>query len=404
MFAPCARTPAAAPVPPGIAMQTPDYQGGSIVNLMASIMAARGGSSAYPSLRLLPPEEIGGVTNLILLVIDGLGADYLARHSPMGPLTRHLCGTITSVFPSTTAAAIPCFLTGDAPQQHGLTGWFTWLRELGCVLTVLPGRPRYGGASYRQAGVDPAKLYGLVPVFQRIQTPSLIVAPSYIAGSDFNLALSGGARILPFETLSSMFRTTATALRQDTKPKYLYLYWPGLDTLGHRHGIEGPATVRHLQEIEQALTDFLVQAAGTDTLILITADHGQVDTTLTDRIDLADHPTLTRAMTLPPCGEPRAAFCYLRPGHSDTFTDYCRTHLADHLDVVRSEELLARGLFGVGEPNPRLAERIGDLTLLMRGNSVIHERLPSETPHVQIGAHGGLSRAEMLVPLCLLHA
>jgi hypothetical protein len=385
-------------------MQTPDYQGGSIVNLMASILAARGGRSAYPALHLLPPEEIRGITNLILLVIDGLGADYLARHSPEGPLTRYLRGVITSVFPSTTAAAIPCFLTGDAPQQHGLTGWFTWLRELGCIMTVLPGHPRYGGAGYRQAGIDPAKLYGLVPIFQRIQTPSLVVAPSYIAGSDFNLALSGGARILPFETLSDMFRTTATALRQGAGRKYLYLYWPLLDTLGHRHGIEAPATVRHLQEIERAVIDFLVQAAGTDTLLLITADHGQVDTTPADRIDLADHPTLTRAMALPPCGEPRAAFCYLRPGHSDIFTAYCRAHLAEHLDVVRSEDLIAQGLFGLGEPNPRLAERIGDLTLLMRGNSVIHERLPSETPHLQIGAHGGLTRAEMLVPLCLMRA
>ena len=80
MFAPCAKTSAWAPAPPEIAMQTPDYRGGSIVNLMASIMAARGGSSAYPALRLLPPDEIAGVTNLILLVIDGLGSDYLARH------------------------------------------------------------------------------------------------------------------------------------------------------------------------------------------------------------------------------------------------------------------------------------------------------------------------------------
>jgi hypothetical protein len=385
-------------------MQTPDYQGGSIVNLVASIMAACGGHSAYPALRLLPPDEIRGFTNLVLLVIDGLGADYLARQSPEGPLSRHLRGTITSVFPSTTAAAIPCFLTGDAPQQHGITGWFTWLRELGCVITVLPGHPRYGGTGYRQSGIDPAKLYGLVPVFQRIQTPSLVVAPSYIARSDFNLALSSGARILPFDTLSGMFRTTATVLRRETGRKYLYLYWPGLDTLGHRQGIEAQATVRHLQEIEQALTDFLVQAAGTDTLLLITADHGQVDTTPADRIDLADHPTLTSAMAIPPCGEPRAAFCYLRPGHIDTFTDYCRSHFAERLDVVRSEDLLTQGLFGLGEPNPRLAERIGDVTLLMRGNSVIQERLPNEAPHVQIGAHGGLSRAEMLVPLCLMQA
>jgi hypothetical protein len=385
-------------------MQTPDYQGGSIVNLMASILSARGGHSRYPPLTLLPPEKIAGVTNLILLVVDGLGADYLARHSPQGPLMRHLLGPITSVFPSTTAAAIPCFLTGEAPQQHGLTGWFTWLRELGCIMTVLPGNPRYGTGSYHQSGLDPAKLYGLVPIFDRMPGSSYVVAPAFISGSDFNRALCGRARSVPYEGIAAMFRATASVLRRDTGPKYLYLYWPQLDTLGHKIGIEAPATVHHLQEIEQALTDFLVQTAGTDTLILVTADHGQVDTTAADRIDLDDHPELTRALVMPPCGEPRASFCYLKPGQVEAFSDYCRSELAGRLDPYRSEDLLAQGLFGLGEPNPHLAERIGDLTLLMHGNTVVHQHLPHEPPKVQVGAHGGLSRTEMLVPLSLLTA
>jgi hypothetical protein len=385
-------------------MQPPDYQGGSIVNLMASLIVARGGENAYPTLRLLPPAEIIGVTNLILLVIDGLGADYLARHSPQGLLSRHLRGTITSVFPSTTATAIPCFLTGEAPQQHGLTGWFTWLRELGCVMTVLPGHPRYGGGGYRQAGIDPARFYGLTPVFQRLLTPSVVVAPNYIAGSDFNRALSAGASTIPFDGLAAMFRATAAVLRRSREPRYFYLYWPKLDTLGHAHGIESPVALHHLAEIEQALTDFLVQATGTDTLVLVTADHGQVDTSPADRIDLADHQPLARTLTLPLCGEPRAAFCYLRPGQVETFTDYCGTRFAGRVEVVPSQTLIDRGLFGLGNPNPRLSERIGDLTLLMQGNNVINERLPGETPHVQVGAHGGLSQAEMLVPLSLLPA
>jgi hypothetical protein len=386
------------------ATHTPDYQGGRIVNLIASIMAARGGDSAYPPLRLLPPAEIVGVTNLILLVIDGLGADYLARHSPQGLLSRHLRGAITSVFPSTTAAAIPSFLTGEAPQQHGLTGWFTWLRELGCVMTVLPGHPRYGGGDYRQAGIDPARFYGLTPVFQRLRTPSVVVAPAYIASSDFNRALSAGASVIPFDGLAAMFRATAAALRRTAEPRYFYLYWPQLDTLGHQHGIESPVALRHLAEIEQALTDFLVQTAGTDTLVLVTADHGQVDTSPAERIDLADHPTLTRVLALPLCGEPRAAFCYLRPGQVETFTDYCQTRLAGRVQVVPSQALIDGGLFGLGSPNPRLSERVGDLTLLMQGNNVINERLPGEPPHVQVGAHGGLSRTEMLVPFSLLRA
>ena len=54
------------------------------------------------------------------------------------------------------------------------------------------------------------------------------------------------------------------------------------------------------------------QAAGTDTLILVTADPGQVDTSPADRLNVADHTTLAQALVLPLCGEPCAAFCYLR--------------------------------------------------------------------------------------------
>lgn len=86
------------------------------------------------------------------------------------------------------------------------------------------------------------------------------------------------------------------------------------------------------------------------------------------------------------------------------FIDYCRTRLAGRVEAIPSRDLIDRGLFGLGTPNPRLADRVGDLTLVMLGNSVINGRLPGEPMHVQVGAHGGMSRSEMLVPLCLLRA
>jgi hypothetical protein len=302
----------------------------------------------------------------------------------------------------TTAAAITTFLTGEAPQQHGLTGWHMWLRELGCVLTVLPGRPRYGGQSYRAAGIDPARLFGHVPLADRIATRAITVSPAQIAGSDFNRAHLGRGELRSFTTLAGMLRTTLQAIRQDRAPKYLYLYWPRLDSIGHEQGMEARAAVAHLREIEQALTDFLVAAAGTDTLILVTADHGQIDTAPADRIDLDEHPELADCLAIPLCGEPRAAFCYLRPGRVDDFLAYCREVLEERIEVHPSRELLALGLFGPGTPHPRLAERIGDYVILGRGSTVIRDRLPFEEHHPQIGVHGGLTAAELEVPLCLL--
>lgn len=382
----------------------PDYQGGSIVNLMASIIRGRGGEADYPSLHLLPPEEIRAHRNVVLLVVDGLGFEYLTERLPRGTLGRELRGSITSVFPPTTAAAITSFLTGDAPQQHGLTGWHTYLRELGCVMTVLPGHPRYGGVSYRKAGLDPLKLFGHVPLSERIRSRSIVISPAYIAYSDFNLAHLGNAELLTFETLPEMFRQAVRAIRASTETKYLYLYWPKLDAIGHEKGMGSEATRAHLREIELALTDFLVAAGRTDTLLLVTADHGQIDTTEADRIDLADHPQLARCLALPLCGEPRAAFCYVRPGRVEAFERYCREVLGDKLDLVPSQQLVERGLFGLGEPHPRLEERIGDFSLLMRGNQVIREWLPGEKHYAQVGVHGGLTATELGVPLCVFHA
>lgn len=402
--------PPPSPLPAGLAlglppeMPTPDYQGGSLVNLMSSLIAACGGQADYPALRILPPSALAGTTNLILLVIDGLGADWLARQAPAGLLSSHLLGAITSVFPPTTTAAIPTFLTGLAPQQHGLTGWHTYLRELGCVMAVLPGRPRYGGVGYRAAGLDVGRLFSARPLFPRLRVPSYVLAPEQIARSDFNRAYCDGAQILPFKGLTDMLRQALRRVRRARGPQYLYLYWPELDRLGHEQGIEGNAAVAHLHAIEEAIDDFLRAAAGSDTLLLVTADHGQLDTTPADRIELADHPGLADCLALPLCGEPRAAFCYLRPGRTARFLQLCGERLGAVPEVRPSEDLLAAGLFGPGPPHPRLAERIGDYTLLMRGRALMSDCLAGETHHPLIGVHGGLSRAELLVPLCLLRA
>ncbi len=380
----------------------PDYQGGSIVNLMASIIRGRGGQSEHPPLALLPPRDLEAVTNLVLLVIDGLGDDWLARRSPDGILIRHRLGPMTSVFPSTTATAITTFLTGDAPLEHGLTGWHTWLGELGCVMTVLPGTPRYGGVSYRKAGIDPVRLFRHRSVFDRIATPSWVVTPDRIARSDFNLAHTGSARVLGFSSLREMFRQTARVLSRGRGPKYVYVYWPELDSIGHSQGMESPAAANHLRAVEQGLEEFLDRIAGTDALVLVAADHGQVDSTAGDLIDLADHPELAHCLVLPLCGESRAAFAYLRSGRERAFHDYCAGPLTGLVEVRASRELRQSGWFGLGAAHPRFDERIGDHCLLPTGNRVIRQILPFEEPHALIGHHGGLSRAELLVPLCLL--
>jgi hypothetical protein len=86
------------------------------------------------------------------------------------------------------------------------------------------------------------------------------------------------------------------------------------------------------------------------------------------------------------------------------FEQYVQTALAQDVELFPSAELIARGYFGLGPPHPRLRERVGDYTLVMRGNAAIKDWLLGERHYTQIGVHGGVSAAEMLVPFGVVNA
>jgi hypothetical protein len=377
----------------------PDYQGGGIVNLMQSIRTALGDPvQDYSSSRHLAPESLATARNVVLLVLDGLGYEDLVGR-PEGALRQHLRQRITSVAPPTTATAISTFLTGLAPQQHGLTGWFTYFRELGSVLAVLPFVPRCGGGALGQYGVDAAALYGHVPIFDRLSVKSYSICPDWIAQSDFNRAHLGRAEPVPYRDLEGLFAAVARTVRSHDERKYVYAYWPGYDRLAHERGVGSAEVAAHFAALDAAFATLLSDLAQTETLVIATADHGFVDVPPPRRISLAEHPDLKACLSVPLCGEQRLCYAYVTSQRRNRFEDYVADHLADVLDLHPSETLLAQGLFGPGEPHPELARRIGDYTLVMKPGHVIQDRIPGEGHLELVGYHGGLSPAEMYVPL-----
>ena len=52
----------------------PDYDGGSLLNLMASVIRSRGGRSPHEALRNLPVAELKRYRKVVLLLLDGIGA------------------------------------------------------------------------------------------------------------------------------------------------------------------------------------------------------------------------------------------------------------------------------------------------------------------------------------------
>ncbi len=381
-------------------MQIPDYGGGSIVNLMASIVLGLGGPDlGLPCLRTLPAERVAPARRVVLLVVDGLGFDFLVGHDRARTFRSGLVGPIDSVFPPTTATAVTAFLTGLPPSRHGLVGWFTYFREVGTVATVLPYTTRHGRQPLSGSGVSAAELFGLTPVFDRLPVPSAAVLPAPIADSEVSRALAGRARRVPYRSLSGMVRRTVEAVRRSRGRVLVYAYWSELDRLAHRHGVGSDRVAAHLVELDLALEALRQALEGSGTLLVVTADHGFVDVPPERQLRLEDYPELASALALPLCGEPRTAYCYVRPHLARRFPERVAALLGDGVTVHESASLIREGWLGPGPTHPRLDDRVGDWTLLMADGYALTDRLQGEERHRMVGFHGGASDVERRVPL-----
>ena len=381
----------------------PDYAGGSIVNLMASIALALDAHDwPYAPLRQLDPSVLRARRNVLLLVVDGLGYRYLREAHAGSILCRHLRGSMTSVFPSTTATAITAIMSGLAPQQHGVTGWHVYFEEIGAVGAVLPFRLRPTDEPLARLGLRPDQVFTHRSFFDRVAVTTHVVAPASIVHSDFNIAHSGGAQRHAYSSLEQFFRTIALALRGRSERKLVYAYYPELDSAAHEHGIGSRHSAEILRRFDAGLGRLLSALSGSDVTVLVTADHGFIDAPAAERIDVGDHPRLAAMLAQPLCGERRAAYCYVRPGQASAFEDYVRNELGERALVFESRALVEAGWFGPGTPHPRLQSRIGDYVLLMQGGATIKDWMPGERRHTLVGVHGGTSADEMLVPLAVI--
>ena len=373
----------------------PDYAGGSLVNLIASITEACGGPRRHAPLRALSGEPLAAARHIVLVLIDGLGDNYLMRRGAGGELARRRKAAITSVFPSTTASAITSSYTGCTPLEHGLTGWFTYFGEAGYVGAPLPFRTRGDDLSLRLKGLTPERAFPAEPLFESLAVRSIVVTASRIIDSDYNLRHCAGAQRRAYTDLEGFVLQVEAAVKSGPERKFVYAYWPDYDAISHRYGSQSAEALAQLEKIDQAFGQLLARLSGTDTLILATADHGFIDVPPEDSLELPA--SLASQLRFPLCGERRVVYCHVHD--VDGFSQKAKDWLGERAEVKPSRALVDEGWFGPGTAHPRFAERIGDVALVMRGNTTVKDWTPGEPRHLHIGNHGGTSEDEMNIPL-----
>jgi len=394
----------------------PDYDGGGLLNVPATVLDVLGAREATdaPPLTGLDPALREGVDQVVVVLADGLGWWQLEMFCDRGdtPFLAELRERalrrdraqlldLTTVFPSTTAAAITTMNTARTPLEHGNIAYFLWLEEFAQVTAMLRWGPaiKRRGSYFDDPATDPRR-YALVPsIHARLRDrgiASYVIEPEIFRPEAMTRMHASEANFVGYVVPSTMGVRLHSAIADAPRPSYVYAYWSGIDLVSHLYGPRSEEAAIEASIFDVALRHALKGRAAGETLVLLTADHGHAMTDPDKMLDVVGDEELRALLRNPPAGEPRLVFL-----HTDRPED-----VREHIDrkwpglvtLLDRDELIDAGLFGRGDPT-MARRRIGEVVALLDHDlSASIVKVEGQTIRHR-GSHGGMTAHEMRIPV-----
>ena len=348
---------------------------------LASIDPALPGASVQAAASL---GMAAGADQLLLILVDGLGYELIQEYAGHTPTLRRMRDDIRSihtVVPSTTAAAITAFGTGERPGATNMVGFS--VAYGGGVMNLLA----------MEGGPAPTEWQPVPTYFERLAAAgvaSAVISPARFAGSGLTGAALRGARHVPAETLDDRVSAALRELRAGTP--VVYLYWSEIDHAGHGSGVGSDSWIRALEEFDAGLAR-LLRSLPVGVRTVMTADHGMINVDASQIVDVASTPALRDGVRVV-AGETRAVHVHTDEGRADEVEMRWRDVLGESAWIISREEISA--LIGAGDG----ASIIGDFLVLARGRcGVVDSRTQSASAIAMPGVHGSLTSTEMRIPV-----
>jgi len=360
----------------------------------------------------------GGYDTVILLFLDGFGWRFFEHYLPKYPFLRWfaeegIASKITSQFPSTTAAHVTCIHTGLDVGASGVYEWFYYEPKVDRV--IAPLLSSYAGDkeldTLEKEGVDVASLYPkgtIYETFKKKGIHSYILQHINIAHSPYSQSMCKGAMYLPFQNLGDGLDSVVELVEQqpEGEKRYICLYVGDIDSAGHRFGLFSSEYEQAVKQIMTQLEERLhakLRGKNKKAAVLMTADHGMTEVDPKTTIYLNQElpqllPLLKKNKKgdlIAPAGSCRDFFLHLQDRHLEEAEKLLQDSLGEIAWVVKTEELIERGFFGLGKPSKDFLSRVGNLVLLPHDHDSIWWYEKDRFGQHFFAMHGGLSCAEM---------
>lgn len=363
------------------APRCPEYNGACVTNIIPALLGP-GGTDALPAFF---PEVARGASQVVLLVVDGLGwhqlQDRIQRNPACVPTIASMQGgSITTIAPTTTVTALTSIATGVAPGEHGLIGYR--IDFAGRVVQMLRWADDRGDARRRLTPRDVQPC----PPFMGASIP--VLSKAEFDGTAFTEAHLREQKMFSWRAASSMAVEVRKLLTRGEK--FVYCYYDGVDKIAHERGF-GEFYDSELLAADRLVAD-IASSLPKGAVLLVTADHGQVMVGGNTR-QLA--PEVTRHLSHQ-SGEGRFRWLHVNSSRIDEVVAAVKSHHGDVAWVMTRDEMIDAGYFG-----PRVTDvvrrRMGDVAVMARADVSFDD--PADKTYFELQCrHGSMTSAEVDVP------
>ncbi len=391
------------------------YSFSRIPNTISKLLSGRGE-------KVLPDDVVGGrfekYDAAILFLIDGFGWKFFEKYQSQFPFLKRfehegVASTISSEFPSTTAAHVTSINTGLEVAETGIYEWFYYEplvdRMIAPLLFSYAGDHESG--TLLQDKYRPTDIFPFETIYQKLSkkgVKSIVFQDETIAHSAYSKSLLAGAEVVPFKHFTGALDQLVELCQKPLDaPTYFFIYFGDIDAMGHRHGIDSRQFSESVDFCWSSVENRFWQKMShcpNKIAACFTADHGMcpVDPKTTILLNQV-RPELSKMVKknragqpLIPAGSCRDFFLHIEKEYLKEAQHLLDKELKGVADVVFVEELLSQGFFGSKAPHKRLKERVSDLVVLPYiGESVFWWFENHRFAQHFYAAHGGLTPEEM---------
>lgn len=375
----------------------PDYEH-CVLSTITSILKYYNVDTKHKSLKVLD-ERLNEkrYKNVVLVILDGMGEHILNNLCSEGFFQKHKADCVTSVYPSTTTAALTTYYSGKPPYETGWIAWSQYFKEYGRALDMLSHKESYLGDYIKNPMINVFETtVNYKTVFNQIEEamPSVKayeVMPKY---SDRR-----SRRTLVADNMEELVDNIELLCNAEGE-KFIMAYSDKPDATLHKFGTDSEEAKEFILD-SQYMIENMCRNLGDDTIVIVSADHGHKN--IEKAYTLLDYPEILECLIMPASLESRTVAFWVKENMKEEFEKRFNDAFGDEFLLLKSEEFLDKHFLGYGEKHPKVDEFIGNYIALSTGSSIIRlETFMAEGKKVKASTHCGLTRDEMEVPVIII--